>query len=83
MNVQHYEDIVAHHIESTITKNNDGTLAITMKVQGKESTFDYDFDPAPDVNQAQLAFGGVIVYTVANQKIMLNIPHRLASHSSM
>lgn len=41
-----------------------------MKVQGKESTFDYDFDPAPDVNQAQLAFGGVIVYTVANQKIM-------------
>ncbi|MFJ7372580.1 hypothetical protein ACIQV0_04340 [Lysinibacillus capsici] len=74
MNVQHYEDIVAHTIESTITKKDDGTLAITMKAQGKESTFDYDFDPAPDINQAQLAFGGVVIYTVENQKIMLNIP---------
>ena len=39
-----------------------------MKAQGKESTFDYDFDPAPDINQAQLAFGGVVIYTVENQK---------------
>ena len=47
---------------------NDGTLAITIKAQGKESTFDYDFDPAPDIKQAQLAFGGVVIYTVENQK---------------
>lgn len=45
-----------------------------MKAQGKESTFDYDFDPVPDIKQAQLAFGGVVIYTVENQKIMLNIP---------
>ena len=72
--VQSYEDIVAHDIKSNVVKNDDGTLTMTVKAQGKESKFDYDFDPAPNLNQDELAFGGVIVYALENQKIKLNLP---------
>lgn len=72
--VQSYEDIVADQIESHVAKNNDGTLAIRVKTQGKEYNFNYDFDPAPDYSQEKLAFGGVLVYTLENQKIKLYVP---------
>lgn len=72
--VQSYEDIVANEIKSNVVKNDDGTLTITAKAQGKESKFDYDFDPAPDFNQDKLAFGGVVIYSLENQRIKLNIP---------
>ncbi|MGE7926243.1 hypothetical protein [Lysinibacillus xylanilyticus] len=72
--VQSYEDIVANEIKSNVVKNDDGTLTITTKAQGKESKFDHDFDPAPDFNQDELAFGGVVIYSLENQKIKLNIP---------
>ncbi|MBG9453118.1 hypothetical protein ABE61_03325 [Lysinibacillus sphaericus] len=72
--VQSYEDIVANEIKSKVVKNDDGTLTITATAQGKESRFDYDFDPAPNLNQDELAFGGVVIYTLENQKIKLNMP---------
>ncbi|KOS64127.1 hypothetical protein FJQ98_12940 [Lysinibacillus agricola] len=71
--VQGYEDIVANNIESNVVKNDNGTLGITVKVQGKEHNFDYEFDPAPDLQQDQLAFGGIIIYFLENQKIKLNL----------
>ncbi|MEB2299308.1 hypothetical protein LAV72_06680 [Lysinibacillus xylanilyticus] len=72
--VQSYEDIVANEIKSKVVKNDDGTLTITAKAQGKESKFDYDFDPAPNLNQDELSFGGVVVYALENQTIKLNMP---------
>lgn len=71
--VQNYEDIVADQIDSHVVKNGDGTLGITVKTQGKEYKFNYDFDPAPDYKQEDLAFGGVFIYTLENQKIKLNL----------
>ncbi|MDN4604888.1 hypothetical protein P5G61_26925 [Paenibacillus sp. F6_3S_P_1C] len=72
--VQRYEDIVAEHIESRVSKNDDGTLAITVNSQGQEYNFNYDFDPAPDYHQDELAFGGVVIYTLDNHKIKLSLP---------
>ncbi|MGG4145423.1 hypothetical protein ABEW34_20135 [Paenibacillus algorifonticola] len=71
--VQNYEDIVADQIDSHVAKNGDGTLAITVKTQGKEYNFNFDYDPAPDYKQEELAFGGVVIYTLENQKIKLNL----------
>ncbi|GJM77358.1 hypothetical protein HMSSN036_95740 [Paenibacillus macerans] len=71
--VQSYEDIVTKQIESHIAKNDNGTLAITVKTQGKEYNFDYGFDPAPDDNQDELDFGGIFIYALENQKITLNL----------
>lgn len=71
--VQSYEDIVASQIESHVAKNDDGTLAITVKTQGKEYNFNYNFDPAPDYIQDELGFGGTVIYALENQKIKLNI----------
>lgn len=71
--VQNYEDIVADHIESHVAKKDDGTLAITVKTQGKEYNFDYGFDPAPNYNQDELGFGGIVIYALKNQKIKLNL----------
>ncbi|PIH59305.1 hypothetical protein [Paenibacillus sp. LK1] len=72
--VQRYEDIVAEHIKSRISKNDDGTLAITVISQGQVGNFNYDFDPAPDYHQGKLAFGGVVIYTLDNHKIKLSLP---------
>ncbi|MNJ42619.1 hypothetical protein D3C77_375910 [compost metagenome] len=72
--VQSAEDIVAQEIESRVVKNDNGTLAITVKTQGKEYNFDSSFDPAPEHNQEKLNFGGVIIYYLENQKIKLNLP---------
>lgn len=72
--VQRYEDIVAEHIESRVSKNGDGTLAITVISQGQVGNFNYDFDPAPDYHQDELAFGGVVIYTLYNHKIKLSLP---------
>ncbi|MDR9743830.1 hypothetical protein P4H27_05335 [Paenibacillus taichungensis] len=72
--VQRYEDIVAEHIESRISKNDDGTLAITVNSQGQVGNFNYDFNPAPDYHQGELAFGGVVIYTLDNHKIKLSLP---------
>ncbi len=69
--VQRYDDIVAKQIKSKVTKNGDGTLAISVKTQGKEYHFDYDFDPAPKHKQDELYFGGVVIYGVENQTINL------------
>lgn len=72
--VQRYEDIVAEHIESRVSKNDDGTLAITVNSQGQVDNFNYDFDPAPDYHQDELVFGGVVIYTLENHKIKLSLP---------
>ncbi|MEC0125910.1 hypothetical protein [Paenibacillus pabuli] len=72
--VQKYKDIVAEQIESHVAKNNDGSLTITVKAQGKESKLDYGTDPAPDYKQDELAFGGVVIYSLEDQKINLNLP---------
>jgi len=72
--VQRYEDIVAEHIESRVSKNGDGTLAITVNSKGQVDNFNYDFDPAPDYHQGELAFGGVVIYTLDNHKIKLSLP---------
>lgn len=72
--VQRYEDIVAEHIESRVSKNDDGTLAITVNSQGQVDNFNYDFDPAPDYHQDELVFGGVVIYTLDNHKIKLSLP---------
>lgn len=71
--VQNYEDIVADQIKSQVSKNDDGTLAITVNVQGTESKFNYSTDPSPDYKQDELAFGGVVIYSLENQKIKLGI----------
>lgn len=72
--VQGYEDIVAQEIESHVVKNDDGTLGIIVKSQGEQYNFDHSFDPAPDYNQEELYFGGVMVYYLENHKIQLNLP---------
>lgn len=72
--VQRYEDIVAEHIESRVSKNDDGTLAITVNSQGQVDNFNYEFDPAPDYHQDELVFGGVVIYTLDNHKIKLSLP---------
>ncbi|KAB2336224.1 hypothetical protein F7731_12055 [Cytobacillus depressus] len=71
--VQNFEGILAEHVETNVTKSGEG-LTIKVKVQGKESKFDYDFDPAPDLNQDKLAFGGVVLYTLENKRIKLYVP---------
>lgn len=71
--VQSYEEIVADQIETHVAKNGDGTLAISVKAQGKEYNFNYGFDPAPDHKQDSLGFGGVYIYFLENQKIKLNL----------
>ncbi|WP_151737510.1 hypothetical protein [Paenibacillus tengchongensis] len=74
INVQTYEDIVASRIESQVSKNGDGTLAIKVQVQEKELNFTYGFDPAPHYNQEELAFGGITIYSVEDQTIRLRLP---------
>ncbi|MFE6078278.1 hypothetical protein ACFVQB_27865 [Paenibacillus sp. NPDC057886] len=70
--VQSYEDIVANHIESHVAKKDDG-IAVTVITQGKELKFENKSAiAAPD--QKELAFGGVVTYTLENQTIKLNIP---------
>lgn len=72
--VQSYEDIVEDQLETYVAKKDDGTLDITVKAQGKEYNFNYGFDPAPKYKQDSLAFGGVNIYTIKDQKIKLNLP---------
>ncbi|WP_315794642.1 hypothetical protein [Paenibacillus sp. BIC5C1] len=72
--VQRYEDIVAEHIDSRVSKNDNGTLAITVNSQMQVDNFNYDFDPAPDYHQDELSFGGVVIYTLDNHKIKLSLP---------
>ncbi|WP_425607856.1 hypothetical protein [Paenibacillus amylolyticus] len=71
--VQSYEEIVAEQIETHVAKKGDGTLAISVKAQGKEHNFNYGFDPVPDHKQDSLGFGGVYIYFLENQKIKLNL----------
>ncbi|WP_440114458.1 hypothetical protein [Paenibacillus sp. QZ-Y1] len=71
--VQSYEEIVAEQIETHVAKKGDGTLAISVKAQGKEHNFNYEFDPVPDYKQDSLGFGGVYIYFLENQKIKLNL----------
>ncbi|MGF7046692.1 hypothetical protein J2T13_001190 [Paenibacillus sp. DS2015] len=71
--VQSYEEIVADQLETHVAKKGDDTLAISVKAQGKEYNFNYGFDPVPDHKQDSLAFGGVYIYYLENQKIKLNL----------
>ncbi|MDU7476898.1 MAG: hypothetical protein E7L01_26670 [Paenibacillus macerans] len=68
------EEIVADYIESHITKNDEGN--VTIKVKANEE--DYEFThalPDPDMEvQNHLFFGGVVTYSLENQKIFLRIP---------
>ncbi|KQY79619.1 hypothetical protein ASD24_20005 [Paenibacillus sp. Root52] len=68
--VQQYEEIVADQIESHVTANEDGTLAITVKVQGQEHQFNSNVELTPNSNQNELAFGGVVIYALENQRII-------------
>ncbi|MFB5676425.1 hypothetical protein ACE3NQ_08490 [Paenibacillus terreus] len=71
--VQNYEEIVNSQIETHVAKNGDDTLAIKVKAQGKEYNFNYDHDPAPNFNQEELAFGGVVIYELENQKVKVRL----------
>jgi ferredoxin-fold anticodon binding domain-containing protein len=71
--VRNFEDIVADQIETHVAKNDDDTLAIKVKTQGKEHDFIFDYDPSPNYNQDELAFGGVVYYELENQKIISRI----------
>lgn len=70
--VQDFEDVVVKNIKSEVSKNDDGTLSITVETQGKEKKFKYYFDPSPDYDQSELGFGAIIIYYVEEQKIKLN-----------
>ena len=72
ISVPSYEEIVAEHIESQVTKNVDGNLVIKVKAQGKDYEFSYDVDPSVKV-QDNLQFGGTVTYLIENEKIALNI----------
>ncbi|WP_427050948.1 hypothetical protein [Paenibacillus sp. TC-CSREp1] len=70
--VQSYENIVSNHIKSKVVKSDDG-IAVSVITQGKELKFENKSAvPAPD--QKELAFGGVVIYTLENQTIKLSIP---------
>lgn len=66
--VPNYEEVVAEHIETQVTKNDDGNLAIKVKAQGEDYEFSYDVDPGVKV-QNKLNFGGTVTYVLDNQKI--------------
>jgi hypothetical protein len=72
--VQGYEEIAKKKLDNRVEKKGDGTLDIFVKVQGKETNFNYGFDPAPQYNQDELYFGGVTVYSLENQLIKLSLP---------
>lgn len=67
--VQNYEEIVADQIETHVAKNDDGTLAIKVKTQGKEYDFNRNIELPPNLKQDELGFGGVVYYKLENQKI--------------
>ncbi|WP_405154540.1 hypothetical protein [Paenibacillus sp. FSL K6-0108] len=71
--VQSYEEIVADQIETHVTKKDDDTLAISVKAQGKEYSFNYESDPVPNQKKDSLGFGGVYIYSLENQRIKLNL----------
>ncbi|WP_106768759.1 hypothetical protein [Paenibacillus faecalis] len=70
--VPNYEEVVAEHIESHVTKNKDGKLAIKVKAQGEDYEFSYDVDPGLEV-QDKLLFGGTVTYIFENGKIASDI----------
>ncbi|RCX20530.1 hypothetical protein DFP94_103261 [Fontibacillus phaseoli] len=80
--VQSYEEIVAEQLETHVAKKGDGALAISVKTQGKEYNFNYGFDPVPDYKQDSLAFGGVYIYSLENQKIKLNLGGAVAGSTT-
>lgn len=71
--VQNYEEILAEHVETNVNQNGE-ILEIKVNVQGKVTKFDYNFNAGSNFNQDELAFGGVVLYTLEDQKIKLNIP---------
>ncbi|OPA72905.1 hypothetical protein BVG16_31530 [Paenibacillus selenitireducens] len=71
--VQNHEEIVANQIETHVSKNADDTLDITVKTKEKEDNFDSNIELAPNYNQDELAFGGVVIYQVEHQKIILSL----------
>ncbi|MFB7158810.1 hypothetical protein [Lysinibacillus sp. NPDC056232] len=73
--VPDYEEIVANHIESKVIKNDDGTLGITVKAQGKEYKFDDDSNPEPklELEKNELGFGAITIYYLEDQKIKLHL----------
>lgn len=72
-NVQSYEEIVTNQLATHVAKKNDGTLEISVEAKGEEYNFIYGVDPAPDLKQYELAFGGVYIYSLENQLIKLNL----------
>lgn len=70
--VQNYEEIVAGQIETHVVKNDD-TLAITVKTKEKEYKFNSNVVLPPNYKQDKLAFGGVVIYELDNQKIVSRI----------
>ncbi|AIQ12303.1 hypothetical protein PDUR_10510 [Paenibacillus durus] len=70
--VQNYKETVADQIETHVTKNEDGNLAIKVKAQGKYYEFSYAADPGLEV-QDKLNFGGTVIYELENQKIISRI----------
>lgn len=70
--VPNYEEIVADHIETHVTKNDDGKLAIKVKAQGKEQDFSYAADPGLEVKD-KLNFGGTVFYEVKDQTLSSRI----------
>ncbi|WP_341301338.1 hypothetical protein MHB44_01815 [Lysinibacillus sp. FSL H8-0500] len=89
MKFPNYKEIVAEYIASNVVKKDANTLGITVKVQGKEQNFDFEFadfgfDPQPDLKleQDELAFGGQITYFLEKQKIKLNLTGSVAIYPS-
>lgn len=70
--VQNYEEITADEIETSVTKKSGDTLAIKIKVQGKEYEMSYD-DPDPGFNQDKLNFGGSIYFELKGNKNVLRL----------
>lgn len=68
--VQDYKEVIAERIESHVTANANGTTAITVKVQGNEHQFNTNVELAANSNQDELAFGGVVIYALENQRII-------------
>ncbi|MEJ3719972.1 hypothetical protein WGM54_18450 [Paenibacillus polymyxa] len=68
---QNYEEIVGD-IDTHVVKNDD-TLTIKVKTKEKEYKFNSNVVLPPNYKQNKLAFGGVVIYELENQKIVSRI----------
>lgn len=71
--VQNYEEVLAQQVQTEVAQSGD-SLEIKVKVRGKESQFTYEYDAPSGLNQEELTFGGVVSYSVKDQRIELTVP---------